>query len=160
MRLVVADTSPLVYLILIDRIEILRQLFDSVILPDAVHGELCHRLAPAPVRAWAEALPAWAEVKPSPEIADDVMRSLDIGERAAIALALSIHADLVLIDERRGTQVAIENGLEVSGTLGVLQRAARKGFLNLAEAFERLKKTNFRYRQEILDKLLNELRRH
>jgi predicted nucleic acid-binding protein len=66
----------------------------------------------------------------------------------------------VLIDERRGTQIAIENGLDVSGTLGVLQRAARKGFLNLGEAFERLKRTNFRYRQEILDKLLNELSRH
>lgn len=88
------------------------------------------------------------------------MRSLGIGERAAIALALSIHADLVLIDERRGTQVAIENGLEVSGTLGVLQRAARKGLLNLAEAFDSLKKTNFRYRQEIMNGLLDEGRRH
>lgn len=160
MRLVVADTSPLVYLILIEQIEILAQLFDSVILPGAVHAELCHRLAPEAVRTWAEALPSWAEVMPSPEIADDVMCSLGVGERAAIALALSIHADLVLIDERKGTQVAIENGLEVSGTLGVLQRAARKGLLNLAEAFERLKTTNFRYRQEILDRLLRETSRH
>jgi predicted nucleic acid-binding protein len=53
MRLVVADTSPLVYLILIDQIEILPQLFNSVILPDAVHAELCHPLAPTPVRTWA-----------------------------------------------------------------------------------------------------------
>ncbi len=160
MRLVVADTSPLVYLILIEQIEILPQLFESVILPGAVHSELCHRLAPTPVRTWAEALPGWAEVKPSPEIADDALRALGLGERAAIALALSIHADLVLIDERKGTQVAIENGLEVSGTLGVLQRAARKGLLNLAEAFARLKTTNFRYRQEILDRLLREENRH
>ncbi len=160
MRLVVADTSPLVYLILIDQIEILPQLFGSVVLPGAVHTELCHCLAPAVVRTWAEALPSWAEVKPAPEIADDVMRSLGIGERAAIALAISIHADLVLIDERKGTLVAIENGLEVSGTLGVLQRAAQKGLLNLAEAFGRLKTTNFRYRQEIMDRLLNEISRH
>ena len=67
MRLVVADTSPLVYFILIDQIEILPQLFESVILSDAVHAELCHRLAPAPVRTWAETLPSWAEVKPSPK---------------------------------------------------------------------------------------------
>ncbi len=160
MRVVVADTSPLVYLILIEQVDILLQLFEIVIIPDAVHAELLHRLAPDRVRMWAEALPLWAEVRPSPQIADDVLRSLGAGERAAIALALSIHAELVLIDERRGTQIAIDNGLDVSGTLGVLQRAARKGFLNLAEAFERLKKTNFRYRQEILDKLLSELSRH
>ena len=66
----------------------------------------------------------------------------------------------MLIDERRGTQIAIDSGLDVSSTLGVLQRGARKGLLDLAEAFERLKKTNFRYRQEILDKLLRELIRH
>lgn len=160
MRLVVADTSPLVYLILIEQIEILPQLFESIILPDTVRTELCHRLAPEPVRTWAEGLPSWAEVKPSPQIAHNVLRSLGAGERAAIALAVSIHADLVLIDERRGTQIAIENGLDVSGTLGVLQRAARKGLLNLAEAFDRLKTTNFRYRQEILDRLLREANRH
>jgi predicted nucleic acid-binding protein len=160
MRLVVADTSPLVYLILIEQINILPQLFDNVILPGAVHTELCHLLAPAAVRIWAEALPSWAEVKPSPEITDDVLRSLGAGERAAIGLALSIHADLVLIDERKGTQVAIDNGLEVSGTLGVLQRAARNGLLNLAESFDRLKATNFRYRQQILDRLLREENPH
>lgn len=59
----------------------------------------------------------------------------------------------------KGTQIAIENGLEVSGTLGILQRAARNGLLNLAEAFDRLKKTTFRYRQEIMDKLLLEASR-
>jgi len=82
------------------------------------------------------------------------------GERAAISLALSIHADLILIDERKGTQAALERGLEVAGTLGVLQRAARQGLVNLAKAFERLKQTNFRYRQEIMDRLLTEMRAH
>src|ERR1700679_1856560 len=106
MRLVVANTSPLVYLILIEQIEILPKLFESVLIPDAVQGELGHSLAPEPVRAWAEALPTWAEVKSAPQIVDDAFRSLGGGERAAIALALSIHADLVLIDERKGTQIA------------------------------------------------------
>jgi predicted nucleic acid-binding protein len=160
MRLVVADTSPLVYLILIDRMDILPRLFDSIVLPGAVYAELCHPLAPAAVRTWAAALPLWAEVKPSPEMAFDGLDSLGPGERAAIALALSIHADLVLIDERKGTQAALANGLEVSGTLGVLVRAARKGVLNLAEAFDRLKTTNFRYRQEILDRLPVDAERH
>lgn len=101
MRMVVADTSPLVYLILIEQIQILPKLFANVLIPDAVHGELGHRLTPEPVRAWTEALPTWAEIKPAPQIVDDAFRSLGAGERAAIALALSIRADLVLIDERK-----------------------------------------------------------
>jgi predicted nucleic acid-binding protein len=51
MRLIVADTSPLVYLILIDRIDILPRLFETVLIPEAVHAELCNPLAPAPIQA-------------------------------------------------------------------------------------------------------------
>jgi predicted nucleic acid-binding protein len=47
---------------------------------------------------------------------DDGLQALDTGERAAITLALSMHADLILIDERKGTQAAIQRGFEVTGT--------------------------------------------
>jgi predicted nucleic acid-binding protein len=77
------------------------------------------------------------------------------GERAAITLALSLHADLILIDERKGTAVALGKGLDVTGTLGVLGLAARRGLVDLADAFARLKRTNFRYRQETMDTLLS-----
>ena len=53
----------------------------------------------------------------------------------------------------------MNRGLEVTGTLGILQRAARRGLLNLEDAFDRLKRTNFRYRQEIMDKLLDQIGR-
>ena len=160
MRLIVADTSPLVYLVLIDHIDILPRLFEAVLIPDAVQAELQSLLAPAAVQDWASALPSWVEVRQVLNLPDDAaFRSLGEGERAAIALALSIHADLVLIDERKGTQVAMNRGLEVTGTLGILQRAARRGLLNLEDAFDRLKRTNFRYRQEIMDKLLDQIGR-
>jgi predicted nucleic acid-binding protein len=90
---------------------------------------------------------------------DDGLQALDAGERAAIMLALSMHADLILIDERKGTQAAIRKGFEVAGTLGVLCLAARRGLINLAESFDRLKRTNFRYRQHIRDQLLDEASR-
>jgi predicted nucleic acid-binding protein len=161
MRLIVADTSPLVYLVLIDHVDILPQLFETILVPDAVHAELRNPLAPALIQNWAAALPSWVEVKQVPNVPDDAaLRPLGAGERAAIALALSIHADLVLIDERKGTQVAMNKGLDVTGTLGILQRAARRGLLNLADAFDRLKRTNFRYQQEIMDKLLDQTGRH
>jgi predicted nucleic acid-binding protein len=100
-------------------------------------------------------------VKQVLNVADDAaLRPLGAGERAAIALALSIHADLVLIDERKGTQAALNKGLDVTGTLGILQRAAKRGLLNLADAFDRLKRTNFRYQQKIMDKLLDQTGQH
>ena len=88
-------------------------------------------------------------------IADSALQSLDEGERAAIALALYVHADLILIDERKGASVAVSKGFEVTGVLGVLELAARQGLLDLADTFTRLKATNFRYRQSILDEILS-----
>ncbi len=123
-------------------------------MPDAVHRELCHPSAPPLVRDWIAALPGWAEVIQVDPIEDDVLRSLGAGERAAITLALSLHADLILIDERKGTAVALGKGFDVTGTLGVLSLAARRGLIDLADPFARLRRTNFRYRQEIMDELL------
>lgn len=84
------------------------------------------------------------------------MAELGAGERAAITLAVELHADLLLMDDRRGVIAALERGLNVAGTMGLLARAAKHGILDLAEAFEKLKRTNFRYRQEIMDALLSE----
>jgi predicted nucleic acid-binding protein len=157
MLLIVADTSPLVYLVLIDHIDILPQLFETILVPEAVHAELQNPLAPTAVQGWASALPSWVEVKQVLNVPDDaVLRPLGAGEREAIALALSIHADLILIDERKGTQAAMNKGLDVTGTLGILQRAGLRGLLNLPDAFDRLKRTNFRYQQAIMDKLLDQ----
>ena len=71
-----------------------------------------------------------------------------------IALALTVKADLVLMDDRDGVDVARRRGLAVTGTLGVLDLAARRGLIDLAAAFERLKATTFYYRQRLLDALL------
>ena len=67
-----------------------------------------------------------------------------------------MHADLILIDERRGTAAALGKGFDVTGTLGVLSLAARRGLVDLADCFGRPKRTNFRYRQEIMDDLLDQ----
>jgi predicted nucleic acid-binding protein len=107
------------------------------------------------VQAWVAALPAWAEVTQVELTEDTALQPLGAGERAAIALALLLHADLILIDERKAIAIAIGKGFDVTGTLGVLGLAARRGLIDLADSFARLKRTNFRYRQEIMDQLLN-----
>jgi len=156
MLLVVADTSPIFYLLSIDHIDLLPRLFGKVFVPDAVHKELCHPAAPAMVREWAAHLPGWVEVTLVETLDDAAFRPLGAGERAAITLALSLHADLILIDDRKGANVALDKGFEVTGTLGILGLAARRGFVDLPDSFARLKRTNFRYRQEIMDALLDQ----
>jgi predicted nucleic acid-binding protein len=156
MRLVVADTGPINYLVLIDAVGVLPQLFDQIVVPAAVYDELKHVDAPPAVREWIAQVPAWLEVRPNPNRnADDpAENALDEGERAAIALAATIGANLILMDDRAGVAFAYQRGLAVTGTLGVLDLAARRGLINLATAFDRLKETNFRYRPEIMDALL------
>jgi predicted nucleic acid-binding protein len=155
MRLVVADTGPLNYLVLIGESEILPKLFEKVFAPEAVCAELRHSMAPPVVRSWAENPPAWLEVRSTPVAANDpLLRALDDGERAALALARALGADFVLMDDRAGVAVARRQGFAVTGTLGVLDLAARHGLTDLDAAFARLKATNFRYRPEIMDALL------
>jgi predicted nucleic acid-binding protein len=107
MRLVVADTSPIFYLLSIGQIELLPRLFTTVFVPDAVHKELCHPTAPPRLQEWIAERPSWLEEMPVDLIDDAALQPLGAGERAAITLALSMHADLILIDERKGTSVAI-----------------------------------------------------
>lgn len=156
MQLVIADTGPINYLILIERVGILPLLFEKVILPSVVRDELT--AAPPLVRQWIADPPAWVEVRQTAHVhRDATLENLDAGERDAIALAVDLHADLLLMDDREGVIAARSKGLTVAGTLGVLGLAAHHGLIDLAESFDRLKRTNFRYQQEIMDRLLDEV---
>jgi len=155
-RLVIADTGPINYMLLIGHIEILPALFERVTLPTAVKEELSHPGAPALVRDWILAPPPWVEIREVARTADDELRHLDRGEEAAILLAIELQADLLLIDDREGVAAAEHKGLKVAGTLAVLLLAAQQGILDLADAFDRLKRTSFHYRQEILDRFLDQ----
>ena len=157
-RVVVADTSPILYLHLIGEIGLLPALFGEIHLPAAVYNELCHPAAPQAVRAWAFAKPDWLSIASAAGISDPATASLDDGERAAIALSELIGADLVLMDERKGARISLRKGFEVTGTLGILDLAARRGLIDLAESFDRLKATNFRYRPEMMEDLLTRYR--
>ncbi len=150
----VADTGPLHYLVLLDKIELLPALFESVSVPDAVREELLHRRAPPLVRTWAAAPPSWLALEPNPNELDLGPRSLGDGERAAIGLAVEGRFRLILIDDRAGTFAAREKGIAAVGTLGILDLGARRGLLDLGSAFERLKATTFRHSPSLMAALL------
>src|SRR5215467_875512 len=101
--LVVADTSPINYLVLLEHIAVLPALYTRVLLPPSVVTELQDLEAPAEVRAWAGNLPAWCEVRrPAPLGEVETLAHLGAGEREAILLAQEVRADFLLIDEEDG----------------------------------------------------------
>lgn len=158
MRVVVADATPLHYLILIGVIEVVPRIFEKIHIPVEVRDELSCEAAPPDVRAWMRQPPVWLEVAATPFVfaEDPALETLDSGERAAIILAESIRADLLLIDDRAGAVLAQRRGLTVTGTLGILDLASRAGLLDLRDAFVRLQKTNFRYPPSLMEMLLEE----
>ena len=99
--------------------------------------------------------PSWLQIVPlTARPASLFICDLDPGEQDAIVLALHLNADLVLMDEREGVEEARRLGLTVTGTLGVLDRAAEGGLIELAPAITALRQTNFRVNPMLLDRLL------
>ena len=87
MKVVIADTSPINYLVLIDAIEVLPQLYGRVIVPDEVFRELTDPGTPAIVARWMRGKPEWLKVRSVSAAQDPSLSELDSGEEAAILLA-------------------------------------------------------------------------
>ncbi|MEX2318136.1 MAG: hypothetical protein WD669_13340 [Pirellulales bacterium] len=140
--IVVSDTSPLNYLVLINAIDVLPKLFGEVHVPTQVMVELKRSRSPVPVRGWASSPPQWLLVStPTTTITTSVR--LDAGETEAIALAKELGADTVLIDERKGRRAAEEHGFIAVGTLTVLEFAAERRLLDLKSMFDAPRSTSF-----------------
>jgi predicted nucleic acid-binding protein len=120
--IVVSDTSPLTALLTVSQSEILSRLFGEVIIPQAVETEL---------RRSHPTLPDWLHVLLLSDgaKADRYAQSVDRGEAEAIALAEELHADHLLIDERKGRRLAQQRGVPVVGLLGVVLMAKRAGLI-------------------------------
>src|SRR5262249_44650102 len=155
---VLADTSVLNYLILLDQLALLPTLYGRVIVPTVVLTvELPHPDSPAPVRAWVAQLtvdPPWLERRVPTRQPEADLLLLEAGERDIILLAQEAQAALVLMDDRDGRAAAERRGLTVYGTVGVLVRAAERGLVDLQAMFTRLLTTNFRIEARILQEAL------
>jgi len=142
--IVVADTTPLNYLALIDEVNLLPALFEKVLIPAAVFAELQHLETSIKVRQWIASSPGWLEICHVAKSFNPALQSLDPGEREAIQLALDRHIGIILIDETAGRKVAEELRLEARGTLGIVERGARLGLTNFRSALSKLEQTSFR----------------
>ncbi|MBD1997934.1 DUF3368 domain-containing protein [Leptolyngbya sp. FACHB-541] len=128
--IVVSDTSALSNLALVDHLWLLKAIYQTVIIPDAVANELAAASNPK--------IPTilqlnWIQTRSlnNPQLADQLQqeRGLDVGEANAIALALELEADDLLIDERLGRQEALRLGLSIIGILGILLLAKHRGII-------------------------------
>jgi len=155
--IVVADSGPLHYLILLEQTELLNRFYGQVILPEAVLGELTARKAPQAVKDWISKPPSWLRVQAvlANQI-DLVTDELDLGEREAIALAQFLGADLLLIDEFSGRAEARRRSLRVTGTLGILRTAAERGLIDVPEVLTRLRSTNFYVDENLIRSIFSE----
>jgi predicted nucleic acid-binding protein len=155
MTVVVADSSPLNYLALIESVDVLRQLYGTIVVPQQVITELTDLAAPNDVRSWALNLPDWIDVRVT-VVNDGDMLHLDPGERAAITLAQSEAGTLLLIDDAAGRIEASRRGILNTGTLGVLRAAALQDLVDLPTGLARLIETNFRVSMTLVSDLLAE----
>src|SRR6266566_961986 len=148
MQSIVADTTPLNYLVLIQAADILD--------PSRCEGRDGSCKHSRLVRAWISQPPAWLEVVSLKQPVDSALEHLDAGEREAISLASELQAILLLMDERDGVTLARHRGLKVVGTLAALELAAAHGLVDLQTMFDRLRATTFRSPVRLMMRLLEQ----
>jgi len=128
--IVVSDTSALSNPALVDQIWLLEAIYQTVIIPDVVAHELAAASNPT-ISAILQLDWIQTQSLTNPQLANQLQqdRGLDAGEANAIALALDLQADDLLIDERLGRQEAIRLGLSIIGILGILLVAKQRSLI-------------------------------
>lgn len=153
--IVVSDTSPITNLAAIGQLDLIRHLYGIIVIPEAVYTEMVAAGKPVPGAIEVQTL-SWIQV----QNIDNVQRvaalqasqnNIDLGEAAAIALALELNAELLLMDERRGRALAQNCGLNVTGLLGVLLQAKRRDLISLVKPVldELIEKADFRLNNQL-----------
>jgi predicted nucleic acid-binding protein len=130
--IVVTDTSPIINLAAIGQIELLHLLYGILVIPQGVYEEIVVLGAGQPGANEVQSA-HWIQTQPITDVVlvQQLRRDLDKGESEAIALAIEIQADRLLMDERRGRIIAKQHGLSVIGLLGMLVLAKHHGHVVL-----------------------------
>ncbi|MFM6189358.1 DUF3368 domain-containing protein [Planktothrix sp.] len=158
---VVSNTSPILNLAIVDQLTLLHQQFGQILIPNAVLHELKFDEQRPGSQAIREAIVAgWIQIREvtNQPLSQLLKQTLDQGESEAIALAIELKANWLLIDEREGRKVAKSLGLKVTGILGVLLRAKQAGELDSLPAVidQLINKAGFRISPDLLTQILNE----
>jgi uncharacterized protein len=128
--IIVSDTSPLINLAAVGQLDLLRQLYQHVIIPQAIYDEIVIAGFGQPGAAEVKAA-GWIETRRLRDhtLVNVLLLELDRGEAEALALATELKADLLLIDESKGRAIAARLGLTHIGLLGVLVQAKHRDII-------------------------------
>jgi uncharacterized protein len=128
--IIVSDTSPINNLAAINQLHLLHQLYRTVLIPEAVFRELTDPDVPVAGASEVQTFD-WIQTRTVSDrtLVEALSNELDIGEAEAIALAVEVQADQVLIDERRGRLIASRLNLRYTGILGILVEAKSQGLV-------------------------------
>lgn len=152
-RKIICNTGPLIALSLIDRMDVLRDLFEFVAIPEEVHEEILKGgLQKAGLLNYEKA--AWVKVLKLSKPSDALLAtSLDLGEAAVIGLARELGVDIVLVDERKARRIArVIYGLQVIGSARILVEAKKRGLLDeVGSALEAMRDQGYRLSDSIIE---------
>ncbi|WP_437928127.1 DUF3368 domain-containing protein [Sorangium sp. So ce291] len=158
--IVIADTTPLLYLSRIGHLDIIRAVHREILVPKTVWDELV-TARPAEPGVGSLLSSPWIRVNDEVEragIDPALVTLLDAGEAAAIALAEMLRADTLLIDERKGRAIARSRGLRIQGTLGLLVEARRAGVIeSLRAVLDDLASAGFRVNAHLVTEALRQV---
>lgn len=131
---IVSDTSPITNLAAIAQLNLLQQIYGAIVIPQAVYDELTKVGDPVPGTLEVQTL-SWISVHSvhNQEQVTKFWQTIDLGEAEAIALALELEADRLLIDDAAGRAIALGVGLKITGVLGVLLIAKQRGFISAVQ---------------------------
>lgn len=156
---IVSNSSPLINLARINKLDILRQLYGELLVPEAVWQEVVVKGAGQPGAKQVEAA-AWIQRSQAANRAliQGLSQDLDAGEAESIALALEVRAQLLLMDERLGRETARHLGLRYIGLIGVLIEAKRRGLIDRIEPTLRALRVQagFRISDELYERVLRD----
>ena len=164
--IVIADTTPIITLMKLQRLDLLEKLFDTVLVPNAVYEELVSNSNYLTEAKMVVECPFLKRLEISDRQSIKILREvvgLDAGESEAIALAEEKHADLLIIDERKGRRVAKQMKLKIIGTIGILLQAFDCKILSQEEILscsERLRDSSIRISDSLFELILDHVKKH
>lgn len=154
--IVVSDASPLINLAIINRLDLLHQLYNKIVIPRAVFEELTVKGKGQPGDTEIKAA-SWVEIQTCKDrnFVSKLQQEIDLGEAEAITLAIELNADLLLIDENLGRAKAKEFHLSIIGLLGVLLDAKQQHIIsNVTNVMDQLRnEANFRIGEELYQRV-------
>ncbi len=157
--IVVSNTTPLIGLASIHRLDLLRQLFGEIYIPQAVYDEVVIKGHKEDNAKRQVSMAMWIKrANVQDRLAVQVLLDeMDLGEAEAVVLAREISAEWVLMDEKKGRRKLSQMGMNKIGTLGILLKAKQVGLVTaLRPEIDRLRQQGFSISQDVIDAVLQQ----